>query len=115
LALRGVAYTVVPAGSGEPPDALIGPRVRLWYRGIIAPVEDALVAWHIHPDALTWAQLGVSVLAGAAFWAGCIFLAGWLTILAGSLDILDGGVARRGGMAGARGAAAGLGGGRWGG
>ncbi len=104
LALRGVAHTVVPAVSGEPPGALIGPRVRLWYRGTIAPVEDALVAWRIHPDALTWAQLGVSVLAGAAFWTGCIFLAGWLTILAGSLDILDGGVARRRGTAGPRGA-----------
>jgi len=96
--------TVVPATSGEPPDALIGPRVRWWYRGVIAPLEDALVAWRIHPDALTWAQLAVSVLAGAAFWTGCIFLAGWLTILAGTLDIFDGGVARRGGIAGPRGA-----------
>ncbi|HJQ84922.1 MAG TPA: CDP-alcohol phosphatidyltransferase family protein [Candidatus Binatia bacterium] len=104
LALRGVARTVVPADSNEPRDALIGPRVRAWYRGVIAPVEDALVAWRIHPDALTWAQLGVSVLAGAAFWAGWIFLGGWLTILAGTLDILDGGVARRGGIAGPRGA-----------
>jgi CDP-diacylglycerol--glycerol-3-phosphate 3-phosphatidyltransferase len=96
--------TVVPETSGEPADALIGPRVRWWYRGIIAPVEDALVEWRIHPDALTWAQLAVSILAGAAFWTGCIFLAGWLTILAGTLDILDGGVARRGGIAGPRGA-----------
>jgi CDP-diacylglycerol--glycerol-3-phosphate 3-phosphatidyltransferase len=104
LALRGVARTPVPATPGEPAAPLIGPRVRTWYRGVIGPLEDALVAWRVHPDAITWAQLGVSVLAGAAFWTGCIFLAGWLTILAGTLDILDGGVARRGGVAGPRGA-----------
>jgi phosphatidylglycerophosphate synthase len=104
LALRAVARTVPSAGAGEPADALIGPRVRAWYRAVIAPVEDLLVAWQIHPDALTWAQLVVSVAAGAAFWGGLVFLAGWLTILAGTLDILDGGVARRNGLAGRRGA-----------
>jgi CDP-diacylglycerol--glycerol-3-phosphate 3-phosphatidyltransferase len=104
LALRGVARTVVPTTTSEPAAALIGPRVRLWYRAVIAPLEDALVAWRIHPDTLTWAQLGVSMLAGAAFWTGAIFLAGWVTILAGTLDILDGAVARRGGIASPRGA-----------
>jgi CDP-diacylglycerol--glycerol-3-phosphate 3-phosphatidyltransferase len=104
LALRGVARVEVPAAAGGPGAPLIGPRIRAWYRGVITPLEDALVAWRIHPDAVTWAQLGVSILAGAAFWAGWIFLAGWLTILAGTLDILDGGVARRGGVAGPRGA-----------
>jgi CDP-diacylglycerol--glycerol-3-phosphate 3-phosphatidyltransferase len=78
--------------------------VRAWYRGVIAPLEDALVGWGIGADALTYAQLAVSVLAGAAFWAGWIFLAGTLTIFAGTLDILDGGVARRNGVAGPRGA-----------
>jgi len=104
LALRGVARTVVPTTSGEAAAPLIGPRVRAWYRGVLAPLEDALVARRVHPDAVTWAQLVVSVLAGAAFWAGWIFLAGWLAILAGTLDILDGGIARRGGVAGPRGA-----------
>jgi CDP-diacylglycerol--glycerol-3-phosphate 3-phosphatidyltransferase len=104
LALRGVARTAVPAAAGDAAAPLIGPRVRTWYRGVIAPLEDALVAWHVHPDTLTWAQLAVSVLAGGAFWAGWIFLAGWLAILAGTLDVLDGGVARRGGVAGPRGA-----------
>src|SRR5262249_6912448 len=61
-------------------------------------------AGRVRPDALPAAQLVVSVLAGAAFWKGWIFLAGWLTILAGSLDILDGGVARSGGRASPRGA-----------
>jgi len=63
LALRGVARTAVPATPGEPAAPLIGPRVRAWYRGVIAPLEDALVAWGIHADSLTYAQLAVSVLA----------------------------------------------------
>jgi phosphatidylinositol phosphate synthase len=103
LALRGLAR--VPATDARGVAApLIGPRVRTWYRSRLGPLEDALAAWRVHPDTLTWAQLGVSVLAGAAFWVGAIFLAGWLTILAGTLDILDGGVARRAGIAGPRGA-----------
>ena len=104
LALRGYAHTTVASGptGDEPP--LLGPRVRAWYRGVLAPFEDQLVVWRVHPDLLTFAQLGVSILAGAAFWAGWIFVAGWLTILAGTLDILDGGVARRNGAAGRRGA-----------
>src|SRR5207244_3444442 len=96
--------TEVPAETGEPADALIGPRVRTWYRGVIAPIEDQLVAWRIHPDALTWAQLAVSIAAGGAFAAGALFLGGWLTIVTGTLDILDGGLARRNGLAGRRGA-----------
>ena len=103
LALRSVARIDVPDASG--PDApLIGPRVRAWFRGLVAPLEDLLVARRVHPDSLTWAQLGVSLLAGWAFSGGAMFLGGWLTILAGSLDVLDGGVARRTGIASARGA-----------
>jgi CDP-diacylglycerol--glycerol-3-phosphate 3-phosphatidyltransferase len=102
LALRGVARTA--AATGEPEAPLLGPRVRAWYRGLLAPLEDRLVSWHVHADALTYAQLGVSVLAGLAFWRRAVFLAGWLTILAGTLDILDGGVARRSGTASPRGA-----------
>jgi CDP-diacylglycerol--glycerol-3-phosphate 3-phosphatidyltransferase len=104
LALRGVAQTPVSAAPNQPGAPLLGARLRVWYRGLLAPLEEHLVRWRIHPDALTYAQLGVSVLAGAAFWRGAIFLAGWLTILAGTLDVLDGGVARRGGIAGPRGA-----------
>ena len=101
LALRGLAQTPAPPAveGGDAP--LIGPRVRAWYRGVLAPLEQRLVLGRVHPDALTGAQLVVSVLAGAAFWCGWIFLAGWLTILAGTLDILDGGVARGGGRASA--------------
>lgn len=104
LALRGVARTVVAPSSGGDDAPLIGPRVRAWYRGLLAPLEERLVEWRVHPDTLTYAQLGVSVLAGGAFAQGWIFLAGWLTIVAGTLDILDGGVARRRQVAGTRGA-----------
>jgi CDP-diacylglycerol--glycerol-3-phosphate 3-phosphatidyltransferase len=79
-------------------------RLRVWYRSVLAPFEERLVAWGVHPDALTCAALAVSVLAGVAFSQGWIFLAGWLTILAGTLDVLDGGVARRNGTASRRGA-----------
>lgn len=104
LALRGIARTPVedarPAAGGP----FIGPRVRAWYRGLMTPFEDALARLGVSPDALTYAQLIVSVLAGWAFATGGLFLAGWLTILAGTLDILDGGLARRAGVAGPRGA-----------
>jgi CDP-diacylglycerol--glycerol-3-phosphate 3-phosphatidyltransferase len=103
LALRGLARTP-PGGETSADGTLLGPRLRAWYRGVLTPFETMLVDLGAPPDALTWAQLVVSVLAGAAFAAGCIFLAGWLTILAGTLDILDGAVARRRQAASLRGA-----------
>ena len=104
LALRGVARISVTGVAQGPAAPLIGPRVRAWYRGLLTPLEDVLVGARVHPDALTGAQLAVSVLAGAAFWAGWLFVGGWLTILAGTLDVLDGGVARRVGVESPRGA-----------
>ena len=104
LALRGVARTPIEPGAGGASAPFIGPRVRAWYRGVFDPLEEWLAALGVRPDHLTYAQLGVSVLAGAAFAGGAVFLAGWLTILAGTLDILDGGLARRTGQASPRGA-----------
>ena len=104
LALRGIAQTAVPDAPTGPGAPLLGARLRVWYRGLMRPLEDHFVAMRVHPDALTWAQLGVSVLAGLAFARGAIFLAGWLVIFAGTLDILDGGVARLSGISGPRGA-----------
>ena len=104
LALRGVARTWVAGAAPGPAAPLVGPRVRAWYRGLLTPLEDVLVGARVHPDALTGAQLAVSVLAGAAFWAGWLFVGGWLTIVAGTLDVLDGGVARQAGVASPRGA-----------
>lgn len=105
LALRGLARTEIEESEERAAgDALIGPRVRAWYRGLHEPIEEQLARWGVRPDHLTYAQLAVSVLAGLAFARGCIFLAGWLTICAGTLDILDGGLARRTGLAGPHGA-----------
>jgi CDP-diacylglycerol--glycerol-3-phosphate 3-phosphatidyltransferase len=104
LALRGVARTTVEAGEREPAAPFIGPRVRAWYRALFGPLEESLATLGVRPDHLTYAQLGVSIVAGAAFADGAVFLAGWLTILAGTLDILDGDLARRTGLASVRGA-----------
>jgi len=104
LALRGVAQTQLPGGPTDGDAPLLGARLRVWYRALLSPLENLLVEWNVHADALTYSQLVVSVLAGVAFWKGWIFLAGWLTILAGTLDVLDGGVARQGGTSGPRGA-----------
>ncbi len=104
LALRGVARTPVAPDARGATAPFIGPRVRAWYRALFAPLEEALASLGVRPDHLTYAQLGVSILAGAAFAWRAVFLAGWLTILAGTLDILDGGLARRTGLATARGA-----------
>jgi len=103
LAVRAIRRTPVPedaTGSG----GFLGPRIHVWYRGLLAPYERVLAEAGVSPDTLTWAQLAVSAWAGWAFATGCVFLAGWLTILAGTLDILDGGLARRTGVAGPRGA-----------
>jgi len=104
LAVRAIRRTPVPAETRDGAGAVFGPQVRVWYRERIEPFEIALERAGVSPDALTYAQLGVSILAGGAFWAGCLFLGGVLTCLAGTLDVLDGGLARRTGAASPRGA-----------
>jgi CDP-diacylglycerol--glycerol-3-phosphate 3-phosphatidyltransferase len=102
LAVRAVLRTDVDAGAEE--GALLGARVRAWYRGTMRPFVDWFVDMGVSPDLLTYAQLLLSVWAAAAFWTGCIFLGGTLMLLAGTLDVMDGDVARRRGVAGPRGA-----------
>ena len=57
LAVRGVAR--VPAGPGEAEGPFLGARLRAWYRGVLTPLETELVTRGVHPDAITWAQLGI--------------------------------------------------------
>jgi CDP-diacylglycerol--glycerol-3-phosphate 3-phosphatidyltransferase len=104
LALRSVARIAVDdvgAGAGAP---WIGPRIRAWYRTALGPAETWLAERGWSPDALTYGQLGLSVLAGWAYAEACVFLGGCLVLTAGTLDVLDGGLARRRGVAGPRGA-----------
>jgi len=104
LAVLGIRRTVVPGATRDGQGALFGPQVRTWYRQRVEPFEAALARAGVSPDTLTYAQLAVSVAAGAAFWTGCLFLGGVLTCLAGTMDVLDGGLARRTGSASPRGA-----------
>jgi CDP-diacylglycerol--glycerol-3-phosphate 3-phosphatidyltransferase len=71
---------------------------------MLSPFEYILIRWRIPPNLLTYAQLGVSLLAGLAYGSGAIFLGGWLVLESGVLDLLDGGVARSTGQASRRGA-----------
>jgi CDP-diacylglycerol--glycerol-3-phosphate 3-phosphatidyltransferase len=104
LALRAVAAIALEEGAAGAGSAWIGPRIRSWYRAAVQPLEEWLDAQGWSPDALTWAQLVVSVLAGCAYASGCVFLGGCLVLTAGTFDLLDGGLARRRGVAGPRGA-----------
>src|SRR5262249_56857978 len=88
LALRGLARTAPPEEPDGPGGPLLGGRIRVWFRALLAPFEELLVDWRVHADTLTVAQLVVRVLAGAAFAGGALFLAGWLTIVPPTLAVL---------------------------
>lgn len=75
-----------------------------WARATLASLEPLLVRFGVQPISLTLSQLGMSVLAGIAYAAGCIFLGGWLVLGCGVLDLLDGSLARRTAQATVRGA-----------
>ena len=75
-----------------------------WMRISLASFEPTLVRLRVQPAFLTFAQLGMSLLAGAMYATGCIFLGGWLMLGCGVLDLLDGGLARRTAQASRQGA-----------
>ncbi|MGH7965956.1 MAG: CDP-alcohol phosphatidyltransferase family protein [Candidatus Binatia bacterium] len=79
-------------------------RIGQWMRMTLASLEPTLIRLRVHPTLLTVAQLGMSLLAGAAYATGCIFLGGWLMLGCGVLDLLDGSLARRTAQATRRGA-----------
>ena len=85
----------------EPPGAagtgFLGVRARLWYRECMQPIEEALGAAAVVPNAITYLQAAVAAGAGVAFAGGAMFIGGWLVIAAGTMDVLDGGLARRSG------------------
>jgi phosphatidylglycerophosphate synthase len=98
LSLRGFLRTApsLPASMHE--------RLGQWMRIRLASFEPLLVRLGVRPDLLTFAQLGMSILAGIAYAGGCIFLGGWLILGCGVLDLLDGGLARHTTQATRRGA-----------
>lgn len=104
LALRSLRRVRVDDDAAGAGSAWIGPRVRVWYRAALEPAETWLAEHGWSPDALTYAQLVLSMLAGWAYATACVFLGGCLVMTAGTLDILDGGLARRRGVPGPRGA-----------
>ncbi|MCS6924457.1 MAG: CDP-alcohol phosphatidyltransferase family protein [Candidatus Binatia bacterium] len=75
-----------------------------WARTTLAALEPFLMRAGLQPTLLTCAQLGMSVLAGAAYAGGVVFLGGWLVLACGVLDLLDGSLARRTSQATPRGA-----------
>ena len=85
----------IPLPEGNAGGGFLGARARIWYRECVRPLEEALTAAEIGPNAITYSQTALAAAAGAAFACGAMFLGGWLVIAAGTLDVLDGSVARR--------------------
>jgi CDP-diacylglycerol--glycerol-3-phosphate 3-phosphatidyltransferase len=79
-------------------------QITVWIRTGLASLEPPLIRMGVQPAFLTSAQLALSLLAGAAYAAGCILLGGWLILGCGVLDLLDGSLARRTAQATRRGA-----------
>jgi len=75
-----------------------------WMRTGLASFEPPLIRLGVQPIFLTFAQLGLGLLAGITYAVGLIFLGGCLMLACGVLDLLDGGLARRTAQATRRGA-----------
>ena len=88
----------------HPPPTPIRERIGQWMRETLASLEPTLMRLGVSPLFLTFAQLGMSMLAGLAYTIGYIFLGGWLVLGCGVLDLLDGSLARRMAQATRRGA-----------
>jgi CDP-diacylglycerol--glycerol-3-phosphate 3-phosphatidyltransferase len=84
-----------PDLSGVRGSAILGRGIRGWHYENLRPFEEILVRWQVSAATLSFLQLALALLVGAAYAAGMIFAGGWLLLLAGSIDILDGRVARR--------------------
>jgi phosphatidylglycerophosphate synthase len=65
-----------------------------WFMWVLTPLERALVALHVSPDALNLGGLLFGLASGVALAFGRLELGGWAIVLGGVCDILDGRVAR---------------------
>ncbi len=74
--------------------SVLGPFIVRYMLWVLRPLERAVVALGIHPNAITFSSLIACASAGLGVASGHLATAGWLYILAGLLDILDGRLAR---------------------
>lgn len=102
-ALLGVAFAVycVLLLLGRPPEVgplkhneVFGPFVVRFSLWVLSPLEGALRALHVSPNAITWASVTACAASGVALSQGHLALGAWLYALGGVLDILDGRMAR---------------------
>jgi CDP-diacylglycerol--glycerol-3-phosphate 3-phosphatidyltransferase len=117
LALAGLALLSMPVFAvvsrrrprdpevvARPRTALLGYWVRDWLMWAVGPFERGLVRARWSPFTLNVAGLVCGVLAGAAYAASALTVAGCLVLAGGLADILDGRIARARGVTSARGA-----------
>ncbi len=83
---------------------ILGGNVKILWLMLIKPVEDYLIERKVHPDALTFTTLIISVLAALMFSQGWIFMAGVFLLAGSTADIFDGRLARSLNIASPRGA-----------
>jgi phosphatidylglycerophosphate synthase len=101
LLLSMPVYAVVSRGRPLDPDVarrpttiLLGYWVRDWVMWAIAPLERALIASRISPDALNVTGAVMGLAAGIAFAERSPEIASWCILLGGLADIMDGRIAR---------------------
>jgi phosphatidylglycerophosphate synthase len=105
LLLTMPVYALVSRGRPLDPDVarrpttiLLGYWIRDWVMWAIAPLERALIASGVSPDALNVAGAVMGLAAGVAFVWRSPELAGWCILLGGLADIMDGRIARARGV-----------------
>jgi len=108
VATLGTMPVFAVVSRGRPMDAdvarrgrtvLLGRWVRDWLMWVIAPIERALIAAHVSPDALNVLGAVFGLAAGVALSRGAFSAGGWLVSLGGVADVFDGRVARARGIA----------------
>lgn len=100
LAAAFVVYCAL-VWSGRPPEVgplkhneVFGPFVVRFSLWVLSPLEGALRALHVSPNAITWASVSACAGSGVALSQGHLATGAWLYALGGVLDILDGRMAR---------------------
>lgn len=89
------AFRGRPDFSGEKHAKIIGRFLSHFLFWVLRPIENALVAARVSPNAVTGFAVLLALGGGVALGAGWFGLGGWLFLATGITDILDGHVARR--------------------